>query len=100
MKHHPVKNAFLAGAYIVGIVYLIQAFTSNTAIQKTLIIPIGMLGLLVLSAATMGYLFLFEPYRLFAAGKREEAERFFLITLLIFAILVAGLLGAVFFLLH
>ena len=100
MKPSPYVNAILAAAYIVGIVFVIQTFTSYTAPQKTLYIPIGMLGLLVLSTAVMSYLFGFEPFRLYFDNKREEALAFFGRTLGTFAVIVVVYFAYIFFFLH
>ena len=85
---NPFVNAGIAAAYIVGIVFVIQGFTSIVVLQKTLLIPIGMLGLFVLSAATMAFLFGYESFRLYFEGKHHDALSFFLKTILTFAILV------------
>ncbi|MDE2079316.1 MAG: hypothetical protein KGI73_02915 [Patescibacteria group bacterium] len=100
MKPNPYLNAIFAAAYIVGIVFVIQAFTSFTALQKTLYIPIGMLGLLVLSAAVMSYLFGFEPFRLYFDNKKEDALAFFGRTVGTFAVILVAFLTYIFFFLH
>jgi hypothetical protein len=100
VKTNPYLNAVLAAAYIVGIVFVIQVFTSQTTLQKTLYIPIGMLGLLVLSVAVMSYLFGYEPFRLYFDTKREEAVIFFLKTLGTFAAIVVVYLAYIFFFLR
>jgi hypothetical protein len=89
MYKKPLFHAAAAALYIVGIVYTIDAFTSISVLQKTLIIPMGMLGLFVLSAAIMGYLFAYEPFRLYFSDQKEAALRFFLQTVGIFACFVA-----------
>lgn len=87
---------FLASAYIV-ILVLGANFTSRLVPEPNLLIPIFMLGLFVLSAAIMGFLFLSEPAFLYAENRKTEAVSFFLKTLGIFAgfmafFLVAGLI--------
>ena len=96
---NPYINAILAVLYIVGIVYVIQDFTSIVAIQKTLLIPIGMLGLFVLSAAVMAFLFMYKPFQLYFDGRQEDALRFFFKTLVSFACFVGLYLGYLSFLL-
>ncbi len=72
----PILHAFVAVVYIVFIVSLVNF--SNTFIPKeTLLIPMVMLGLFVLSAAVMGFLFLSEPLRLYLDGQKHEAYVFF-----------------------
>jgi membrane protease YdiL (CAAX protease family) len=74
----PFLHALGAAVYIVGIVLLTQAVG---AVLKqghdTIIIPMTMLSLFVLSAAVMGYLFLSEPVALLIANRKEEAILFF-----------------------
>jgi hypothetical protein len=85
----PFTYAVLAGAYIVLVVGALQLITATTAVSRTLFVPIGVLGLFVLSVAVMGYLFLYEPLVLFSDGKRREGVTFFARTVGYFAALVA-----------
>ncbi|TAJ14569.1 hypothetical protein EPO56_01845 [Patescibacteria group bacterium] len=88
MRLSPFVNASLAALYIVGIAFTMGAFTSVKSLENTLLIPIGVLGLFVLSALTMGFLFIFEPLRLYFDNKKKEAVTFFFKTLGTFAVLV------------
>lgn len=85
-------NAALAALYIVLIVLLIQVFASTKG-EDTILIPITMLSLLVLSVAVMGFLFISGPFRIYFDGKKEEAVMFFLKTLGTFALFVALFVG-------
>ena len=89
MNKNPFYNALLAAVYIVGIVFAIDTVTSITTLQQTILIPMAMLSLFVLSAALMGYLFVFEPTRLYMDGRKEEAINFFIKTLGYFACFTA-----------
>jgi hypothetical protein len=80
----PFLYALVAAIYIVFIVNVINAITSVLP-GKTIIIPMVMLSLFVLSAAVMGFLFLYEPFRLYMENQKEEAVRFFGKTVAIFA---------------
>jgi hypothetical protein len=74
----PFLHALGAALYIVVIVLVIQFFGSALKDQKdTVIIPMTMLSLFVLSAAVMGYLFLSEPLYLLAENKKKEAIAWF-----------------------
>jgi hypothetical protein len=73
----PFSFALLAALYIVGIVYVINALT-HVLPGKTIIIPMVLLSLFVLSAAIMGFLFLSEPIQLYLDGHKKEAVDFFL----------------------
>jgi hypothetical protein len=57
-----------------------------------------MLGLFVLSAALMGYLFLYEPFNLYMENRKQEAVLFFGRTVLFFAGCVAVFLILIFLL--
>ena len=61
---------------IAFIVLLVQTVTSLWQ-RETILIPMTMLGLFVLSAAVMGFLFLSEPLKLFMENKKHEAVVFF-----------------------
>ncbi len=84
----PFLHAFAAALYIVTIVLVINIFSSNQQPDNTIIIPITMLGLLVLSVAVMGFLFLSEPFSLYMEGKKKEAITFFTKVVAIFSCFV------------
>jgi len=74
----PFLHALGAVIYIVVIVLVIQGATSILQNQnETIIIPMTMLSLFVLSAAVMGYLFLSESIYLLIENKKREAISFF-----------------------
>jgi hypothetical protein len=74
----PFLRALAAVLYIIIIVLLIQAFSFVLkGTQDTIIIPMTMLSLFVLSAAVMGFLFLSEPLQLLIENKKKEAIAFF-----------------------
>lgn len=86
MTRNPYINALVAGLYIVGIVLLI---TYGPALVRdkpdTILAPMAMLSLLVLSAAFMGYVFFFQPVLMFMDGQKREAIELFTKTLISFA---------------
>ncbi len=74
----PFLSATAAALYIVVIVIIVQTVTFALKSQEgTLVIPMTMLSLFVLSAAVMGYLFLSEPLQLLLQNKKQEAIAFF-----------------------
>lgn len=82
----PFLNALFAALYIVLLVlgaYSTTIFFPNA--KETIIIPMAMLSLFVLSAAVMGYLFLSEPLYLLVDNKKKEAVQFFAKTVGFFA---------------
>ena len=73
---NPFLYAITAALYIVVIVLIINVI--NLLLPKdNIITPMVVLGLLVLSVATMGFLFLSEPIRLYIDNKKQEAFSFF-----------------------
>lgn len=74
----PFLHALYAALYIViivSIMFLVGSVMADK--EETLLIPMTMLSLFVLSAAIMGYLFLYEPLRLLLENKKQEAITFF-----------------------
>ncbi|MES2315830.1 MAG: hypothetical protein V4486_03840 [Patescibacteria group bacterium] len=86
----PFLHALGAALYIVVIVFVVQTVTSALKSQnQSIIIPMVMLSLFVLSAAIMGYIFLSEPLKLYLDGHKHEATVFFGKTVAMFACFVA-----------
>lgn len=84
----PFIHALAAALYIAILVLSVDA-TSSMVPGKTIMIPMGMLGLLVLSVLVMGYLFLYEPLNLYFENHKQEAVAFFGKTIGFFAIFIA-----------
>ena len=85
MSKNPFINALFAAAYIALIASAI-AYAPNFEVRMYgAIAPITFLSLFVLSAALMGYFFVYQPVRLLIEGKQREATKFFLTTVLAFA---------------
>ena len=99
MSKSPLLNALLATLYI-QVVVLIIFYGGEYASEapETILIPIAMLSLFVLSAAVMGYLFLSQPVQMFLGGQKQEAINLFLRTVAIFACITLLLLATLFFL--
>lgn len=94
---NPYVHAVLAAVYIVVIVLIINGFgVFFKDTPDTILAPMTMLSLLVLSVATMGFLFAVEPLRLFLDNRREEAVKFFFKTLGTFACFVILFVVAMF----
>lgn len=83
----PFLHAFSAGVYIVLIVSIINFFDGGTK-EDTILAPIVMLSLLVLSVAFMAFVFFYEPIRMYGDGDKSGALEFFGKTLASFACLV------------
>jgi len=84
----PILNAVLAAIYIILISTLMfYGDTLSRTEEPSVIMPIGMLSLLTLSVAVMGYLFTATPLQMYIDGNKAEAVKFFLRTLASFAII-------------
>jgi hypothetical protein len=95
MQMNSFANAAFAALYIVVIVHAIDTIASVTAAaEETILIPMSILSLFVLSAAVMGFLFVYEPLKLYLDGRKQDAIFFFLKTVASFACFVALFVGA------
>lgn len=101
MTKSPLFNALAATTYIVAIALVMNWGTKRIAPVNNVFAPIAMISLFTLSAAIMGYLFLYQPGMLYMDGKKKMAVNFFLqtvgvfgaITVLALGILFSGVLG-------
>lgn len=86
MIKNPFISALLATAYIIAISsFLFYVPKRMVEEVDSVLVPIMMLSLFVLSAAVMGYLFLAKPLELYLAGERAKAFQFFGKTVAVFA---------------
>jgi hypothetical protein len=93
MNKKPLTYASFAALYIASLasgVYITSTFAGD---NETILIPMAVLSVFVLSASLMGYLFVSEPLLLAIEGKRSESVSFFLHTVGYFACYVV-LFGA------
>lgn len=93
-------NAFAAAAYIVVVATGLFYAPHLTGDRIGVLVPIVMLSLFVLSAAIMGFLFVYQPVLLYMEGKKKESATLLLHTIGIFAgftvlFLAAGMLLSV-----
>lgn len=84
MTKNPFLNALLAILYIVMLSVLFYFGASYKIGQNSILAPIALLSLFTFSAATMSYIFLYQPFVLYFDGKKKRALDLFLQTLLIF----------------
>ena len=86
MARNPFYNAVLAVGYIVLVAHVMY-YGSKMAgpAEPSVLVPIAILSLFVLSAAMMGYLFLDQPLQMYLDGQKQEAVDLFLKTLGLFA---------------
>ena len=99
MTRNPILNALAAAAYIVtvaSVMYYGPKLVGPDP-KETVLLPIAFLSLFVLSAATMGYLFLFQSVQMYLEGEKQQAVKLFVNTVGIFALITASILVFVFF---
>lgn len=89
MTKNPFINALVAAIYIVLVVFAVNIVADNEVNigVAQFITPIMMISLFTLSAAVMGYVFCYQPLRLYLDGDKEKGVKLFLKTVLIFAII-------------
>lgn len=92
MSKNPFLNALAAIAYIVGIASILYYGPGKSFVVDGVIAPIIFLSLFVLSAAMMGYFFLYQPVQFFFEGKPKEATKLFLTTVVVFACITVALI--------
>ena len=86
MTKNPIINALTGLLYIVFVVSLLYYAPKSVDKIESIFIPIAMLSLFVFSAASMGYLFLYQPLQLFLEGEKKKSVDLFVKTLGVFAI--------------
>lgn len=96
MQNKPFLYAGAAVMYIAAISSFFYYVPRFAGPEDTVAAPIAMLSLFVLSAAIMGFLFLYRPLALYSEGQKQEAVKFFGTTLLIFACITAFIFAAIF----
>jgi len=84
MSKVPWINASLAILYITLVALVLYYGTILKIGNNIVLAPVALISLFTFSAATMGYLFLYQPFVLYFDGKKKLALDLFLKTLLIF----------------
>ena len=88
MTKNPFLNALGAAAYITIVATLI--FNGQKLFGKggdTVITMISMISLFTLSAAMMGFFFIFKPIQMYLDGQKKEAVNLFVQTVGSFAVI-------------
>ena len=87
MTKNPFINSVSALLYIVIVASVMFFGVNHKESVNSVIVPITMLSVFTLSAAVMGYIFLYHPIMFYFDGKKKEAINLFLKTLGSFAII-------------
>ncbi len=96
MTKNPFINAFVASIYIALVGSIMFYGPNHTGPIRSAIVPIAIVSLFTLSAAVMGYLFLYQPAQLYLDGKKKQAVNLFIQTVAIFAGITVLILGLLF----
>jgi hypothetical protein len=98
MTRNPILNALAASLYIVviGLVMFYGPRMAGRGNTPSVMVPIAVISLFTLSAAVMGYVFLYQPLQLFLEGDKRNAVSLFLRTVAVFAGITLLLLAALF----
>ena len=97
LLYHPLINALVAAVYIVAVASVMYYAPKVIGKVETVLVPVAMISLFTLSAAVMGYLFLYQPLQLYLAGEKRNATRLFLQTVLTFALITMLIFLGLFF---
>jgi hypothetical protein len=86
MTKNPYLNALFAALYIAAVAsFLFYGTRQFEGVEETILIPIAMLSLFVLSALFMGLCFLYQPVQMFLDGQKKEAASLVMTSAVTFA---------------
>lgn len=85
MTKNPFINALFASLYICVVAFVMYYGTKLGGPKDTIVVPIAIISLFTLSAAVMGYIFLYQPAQLYFNGDKKSAANLFLRTVGVFA---------------
>lgn len=97
MTKNPFINAVAASVYISLVATIMNYGSRMFGEADTMVTPVAVLSLFVLSAAVMGYIFLSKPLQLYLDGKKKEGVNLFLGTVAVFAVITVGVFVFMFF---
>lgn len=87
MTKNPFLNALAATAYITFVGVFMNWGTRVAPKHDSWLTPIAVISLFTLSAAVMGYVFLYQPGLMVLDGKKKQGVTLFLQTVAVFAVL-------------
>ena len=96
MTKNPLLNALTVALYIAGISSIMFFGQRLVNPVDNVLMPITMLSLLTLSAATMAYLFFYQPVIMYLDGQKVDAVKLGLRTMGAFAVITAIFLATLF----
>ena len=87
MTKNPLINGLSASAYIVLVALVMNLGSKLMPHEDSPLAPVAIISLFTLSAAVMGYIFIYQPVLLFIEGKKKQAIKLFLQTIIVFGCL-------------
>jgi len=85
MTKNPFINAAAASSYIILVAFFMFYGSKLFGPKDTILAPIAMISLFTLSAAMMGYLFVYQPLQLLLDGHKKQGVDLFVRTVAVFA---------------
>lgn len=85
MTKNPFINALTASSYITLVALFMFYGSKLFGPKDTILTPIAIISLFTLSAAMMGYLFVYQPLQLLLDGHKKQGINLFLQTVGVFA---------------
>ncbi len=96
MTKNPIINSLLATGYIT-LVSLVMNYATKQPNKgpESFLAPVAFISMFTLSAAMMGLIFGYQPFKLYFDGKKKEAINLLFKTIVTFAITTIILLGLI-----
>ena len=87
MTKNPIINAIVAIAYIAVVALFMNFMSDRVEDSQSFLAPVVFISIFTLSAAIMGYIFLYQPLQLFLSDDKKGGVKLFLQTIGIFAVI-------------
>lgn len=98
MTRNPIINSLLATGYIALVAFVMDTVSKQLPKgPQSFLAPAAFVSMFTLSAAMMGLMFGYEPFKLYFDDKKKEAISLLFKTVLVFAITTSILLALIFF---
>lgn len=97
MTKNPFINAGAAAVYIGVVVLFFNYISRPNTPDTTMLAPLVVLSVLVLSVLVMAYCFFLTPIQMYLNGQKKEAVGLFSTSVAVFAAIVVVFLGVLLF---
>ena len=97
MTRNPILNSLLATGYISLVAFVMDTVSKQLPKgPQSFLAPAAFVSMFTLSAAMMGLIFGYQPFKLYFDGKKKEGISLLFKTILTFAITTSILLALIF----